>query len=207
GSRMQGGAVWQGVDLAMPFSIRPVIVSQTQTVQDAKLVQTRQRPVADNARAFSLMLEETEAQQRAGSRHGEERVGWLALDAAGQNWGDLPIAVTTAAVSSVVVTVPFPVVFAAPPALIGGLATFSGSDPASLRYQALSAADVSLRVAEDTTADSETGHAPETVSILAFGVPAGATATLFGSRIEWLSPGKRGPAQQPMALQGPAERR
>ena len=38
-------------------------------------------------------------------------------------------------------------------------------------------------------------------------LPAGATATLFGSRIEWLSPGKRGPTQQPMALQGSAGKR
>lgn len=207
GSRLQGGAVWQGVDLAVPFSIRPVIVSQTQTALDKKLVQTRQQPVAGNERGFTLMLEETEAQQRAGSRHGEEQVAWLALDAAGQNWGELPVAVMTAAVSSTAASVLFPAVFAAPPALIGGLATFNGADPASLRYRTLSAADISLRVEEDTTADSETGHAPESASLLAFGVPAGATATLYGSRIEWLSPGRSGQARQPMALQGPAGKR
>lgn len=207
GSRLQGGAVWQGVDLAVPFSIRPVIVSQTQTALDKKLVQTRQRPVADNERAFTLMLEETEAQQRAGSRHGEEQVAWLALDAAGQNWGELPVAVMTAAVSSTAATVLFPAAFAAPPALIGGLATFNGADPASLRYRTLSAADISLRVEEDTTADSETGHASESASLLAFGVPTGATATLVGSRIEWLSPGHSGQTGQPMALQGPAGKR
>ena len=121
--------------------------------------------------------------------------------------GELPVLVTTASVSSTTATVRFPTAFPAPPALIAGLATFNGADPASLRYRTLTAADVSLRVEEDTTADSETAHGTETASVLAFGVGSGATATLYGSRIEWLSPGTGGPTQQPTALQVPAGKR
>lgn len=206
-SRALDGSGWSRVDLAMPFASAPVIVSQTQTMRDTHLVQTRQRPFADDSRAFELMLQETEAQQRAGHAHGVEQVGWVALDASGGSMGALPVLVTTASVSSTTTTVRFLAAFPAPPALIAGLATFHGADPASLRYRTLSAADVSLRVEEDTTADSETGHAPESASLLAFGVPTGATATLYGSRIEWLSPGRSGQTRQPMALQGPAGKR
>lgn len=198
GSRSQGGTVWQDVALAMPFSTAPVVVSQTQTAADARLVQSRQRPVAGNSRAFSLMLEGSEAQQRSAIPHGPEQVGWLALDAAGTSLGDLPVATMTAAVSSTAASVRFPTPFAAPPALIGGLATFNGSDPASLRYQTLTAADVVLRIDEDTTADSETTHGRETASVVALGVATGATATIRGSRIEWLSPGS---LASPAALQ------
>ena len=189
GKRSQAGSVWQDVALTAPFRAAPVVVSQTQTVDDAKLVQTRQRPVAGNPRAVSLMLEGTEAQQRSAVPHGAEQVGWLALDAAATSLGTLPVAVMTPAVSSTAAAVPFPTAFEVPPAVIAGLATYNGSDPASLRYQALTAADITLRVEEDTTADSETTHGRESAGVVAIGLARGATASVVASRIEWLPPG------------------
>ena len=204
GKRSQGGTVWQDVALTMPFQTAPVVVSQTQTAADAKLVQTRQRPVAGNPRAVSLMLEGTEAQQRSGVPHGVEQVGWLALDAAATSLGALPMAVLNAPVSSTAAAVRFPTPFEVPPAVIGGIGTYNGSDPASLRYEVLTTTDVTLRVEEDTTADSETVHNRETAAVLAFGLARGATATVVGSRIEWLTPGR---AASSAALQAAAAKR
>jgi hypothetical protein len=65
--------------------------------------------------------------------------------------------------------------------LITSLATFDGADSAHLRYNrtTLTAAGVSLRVEEDTAADTETDHTTERVGILAIEQSGLLTATEY----------------------------
>ncbi|MBK8209906.1 MAG: hypothetical protein IPK78_07870 [Rhodospirillales bacterium] len=188
-ARVQGGAIWQKVGLTMPFTAPAVIVSQTQSNNDPEMVLTRQNVVTKDILKFWLLVQESEAETRAGDPHGEERVGWLAVDAGTSSIGALPMLATKGAVSSTLTTVHFSSPFSVPPALIGSIATQKSIDTAALRYKTLSAADVSLRVEEDTTWDAETYHPAETINLLAFGIGASETATLLGSRVDWIKPG------------------
>ena len=73
---------WERVNLSLPFSSAPVVVSQVQTQNDAHWVKTRQRNAT--AVGFQVALEEEESKT---TPHSSETIGWLAIEA-GQGSGN-----------------------------------------------------------------------------------------------------------------------
>ncbi|MCP4593679.1 MAG: hypothetical protein GY842_23330, partial [bacterium] len=158
---------WVHVDLNLPFSAAPVVVSQVQTNNDTHWVKTRQQNVV--ASGFDVALEEDDGQTAA---HGSETVGWLAIEAGEGEWNDhnYKAANTSNAVTHNWYTINFGAgTFTQAPRFVAGLATYDGGDGSYLRYDraSLTASGVQLKVEEDTTQDSETNHTTEVVSYLA----------------------------------------
>ena len=59
--------------------------------------------------------------------------------------------------------------FAAPPVLLGGVASADSLEPAELRMTGLTSLGVNFRVEEDRSADGETFHTAEQIDWIAIG--------------------------------------
>ena len=156
---------WEQIDFTADFAQLPVILSQVQTEQDDEFVRTRQRQASVDG--FRLSMEEEEALRHSG--HGQETVGWLAMDAGLGDFGDLQYQAghTGRRVRHHSATINFSQEFASEPSLFASIASFYGADASGLRYQSLDMTQATIMLEEDRSRDSETGHTKEKVDFLA----------------------------------------
>ena len=160
------GSQFESISFSTLFSLDPVIFSQVQTANDNSFVKTRQDGATNTG--FQLAMD---VEQAATSPHGQETIGYLAIDEGSRSWGPIEYEART---SSAVFThsentLSFDQGFVEAPLLLSNLATYNGADPSALRYDDLDNDSVRLWVEEDTTADAEISHSSaEAVSILAF---------------------------------------
>lgn len=143
----------------------PIVLTQVTTVNEADAVITRAQNVG--ATRFQVRLQEEEGAADGGS-HANETVAWIALSSGSGDAGRAYEAVRTASeyqqdFRSLTFGASYP-----EPVLLAALQSYNGSDPAGLRYRDLSATSVSVKVEEETSGDSETGHVNEVVGALVF---------------------------------------
>jgi RHS repeat-associated protein len=155
---------WMQVDFQGDFQSKPVVFSQLQTDHDTDFVSTRQRGVTKSG--FSLALEGAENITQA---HGEERIGWLAIEPSSGTWSGHTYEVggTALVVTQLWYDLGFGESYSAIPRFIAALSSYNDSDSAHLRYRGLGVEGVEVRVEEDTTFDKEKKHDPEAVAYLA----------------------------------------
>jgi len=157
---------FQSVSFSTSFT-DPIVISQVMSYNNASFVKTRERNVGSSG--FEVTLEEFESEQTPGS-HGSEKIGWIAFERAkGTNRASkYEFNKTSNSVTDSFYTVSFSQTFSKSPVFIATMQTYNDNDPANLRYQSLTSSSVQVKVEEDTTSDSETGHAAEVVGFIAF---------------------------------------
>ncbi len=162
-----GGEAWADVSFSQAFDADPILFSQVQTSNDSDFVRTRQR--AATADGFQLALEEEEALKNTG--HDLETVGWFAITPGTGTWNGLSYQAgeTPDSVRHQFYTLEFDTPFTVAPSFLGNIATFDGSDPSGLRYRNLTNSQVQIKIEEDQSLDSETGHTTEVINFLALG--------------------------------------
>ena len=167
---------WETVALTSAFTDKPLVMTQTQTASDTSFVSTRQR--LNSATGFDVAMEEEEASLVA---HAAETIGYIAMQTGTGAWGGnlFEAGYTGKAVDDGGYTQNFATGFTAAPLFLSNLTTYHGADSTHVRYSALGAASVNIKLEEDTTEDPETGHTTENIGYLAI---AGAGA-LFGTAI------------------------
>lgn len=170
---------WAAITFDTALGATPAVLTQVQSDNDPTWVKTRQR--AAGASGFEVALEEAEA----GDLHGSESVGWLAIEPASGSWnGHAYVAANTPdAVNHNFYTAGFGLNLGADPRFVASLATHDGRDGAALRHRNLTASSAQIKVEEDTTLDSETGHTPEVVSYLAIGGDGTLTGQPFAAAV------------------------
>ena len=158
-------AAWQNISFTETFDSTPAVFSQVQTNNDSDFVQTRQRNITPDG--FEFGMEEEEAQKK--STHSMEQLGWFALSSGNGNWsGNSYQAGNTAdTVTHNWRNISFDSSFTIAPQLFASLASYDGPDSAGIRYQNKEPNRVEIKIAEDTTKDSEINHTTEQVSFLA----------------------------------------
>ncbi len=155
--------IFKQVNLQQNFN-NPVILTQSQTVNGASAITTRQNP---NNSGFQVRLQEEEG---ANGSHVGETVGYIAVSQGQEKLGNVAI---TAGIKGGV-THNFNIIdfgFAAPveseePVFLAGIQSYNSNDPAALRYKNLNTNQVSVRVEEEKSADNETSHSAEDVGYL-----------------------------------------
>lgn len=157
---------WVTVPFTDSFDGTPVISSQVQTRQGGDFVVTRQRNASPSR--FQVAMQEEEALENSG--HTTETIGWLALEPGSGIWSGNPY--QAGSTGNEVTDEWFDVgfkdqLFARSPQFLAGISTFDGSDPANLRYDSLSRNRARIRLQEEESLDSETGHTTESVDFLA----------------------------------------
>ena len=161
------GSQFETVTFSNQFGETPVIVSQVQTANDPSFVKTRQDGAGGSG--FQLALD---GQESVTSSHGQETIGYLAIEPGSIAWGGIAFEamLTGPLFDDTSVQLAFSQNFGQSPRFLSSLASYNGTDPSSLRYSGLTGSLVDLTVQEDTTANSETTHGSrESISYLAFG--------------------------------------
>ncbi|GEM_PF-1187570 len=165
---------WETVSLSQEFSDAPAVFSQVQTFNGPDFVRTRQQNTT--ASSFQLAMEEEEALATSG--HTTETIGWLAMEEGTGNWDgrSLVVGKTGDRVTEDWFTIDFGSTFSNAPQFLASLASFDGADSSGLRYNNLTNSSVDIKIEEDTSRDSETGHTNEEVTYLAIGGTGSLTA-------------------------------
>jgi len=152
---------WKSIQFPLEFPTAPIIFTQLVT-NDSSAAVVRLRNISNGQ--FEVRLQEEEANDDVQAEGGS--VAWIAIEA-GANITDYNLEVETALVSDALVNVNFANVYDGPPAFFTSIQSVFESDPANTRTQNLSAAGISLKVQEETSADTEIEHTPERVGYLA----------------------------------------
>jgi hypothetical protein len=172
GTRVEVGKVlanqdFTPVSLSQTFAQAPVVLSQSQTANDASAIVTRQRDVGVDG--FEVRLQEEEANDQV---HGYETVGYLAIEAAVGSSGNMAFEAQTTADavthnwSSVVFQQSY-----SDPVFIGGVHGYDGGNTIALRYRNLASTGVEVFVEEEQSLDAEIGHTTEVAAYLVFDQP------------------------------------
>ncbi len=157
---------WASESYPIEFAATPVLLTQVQTYNGSAAVATRQRNASTTG--FEVSVQEEEAADHA---HFPETVGYVALETvAGENVGiRFESGRTAETVTDTASTYNFTQVFRKTPLFLGSISSVNDTDPVSLRYTTLTAADVGLLAQEEeSVTGSDLTHGAETVDYLAF---------------------------------------
>lgn len=160
--------VWRVAGFADRFSATPVVLPQVSSDHDATAATVRLRSVT--ATGFQVRLQEHEARERAGRRHGQETVGYIALSGGrGQIDGrPFKVGATRADVTDRGRRIPFGIRLGAP-TLVAAAQTARGGDPVIPRYSALRSGSAQVRMQEEQSHDRETRHGGERIGWVVIG--------------------------------------
>lgn len=161
--RLFNGA-WQDVAYQASFPTTPALLTQVRSHLHDPWVGTRQSNLSPSG--FRVALEDEEI---ALNPHPPEVVGWVAIEPGASFLGALRFEglLTGTSYTDQWRNLNFLQVYKKPPRFLGAISSYVNADSVILRYRALAAASVSLRVQEDQTADSETQHPAEAISYFA----------------------------------------
>jgi hypothetical protein len=173
GVTLEAGALtadgsWRNARFSGPFGTAPVVLPQVASAYDLHATNVRLREV--NAAGFRLRLQEHEARERTGHRHGQETVHYIALSRGRGSISGRRIVVglTPADVTDRWRGVAFGRTLAAPGLIPAGQTT-GDQDPVTVRYSALTSTGAKVRMQEEQSRDRETAHGRERVGWVAVG--------------------------------------
>jgi hypothetical protein len=157
-------AGFESVGFETTFASAPAILTQVQTDNDSAFVETR----LDGESLSGFQVAMTEEEATNGGAHGEETIGWIAIEEGTGTWdgllfeaGSTPDAVTEASYD-----LDFLQTYETDPGMLAKLSSYDGSDPSWLGVESVGLSDATINLEEETSADSETGHYTETADYL-----------------------------------------
>jgi fibronectin type 3 domain-containing protein/PKD repeat protein len=152
---------------ARQFSTAPVVFTSVNTANESSAVTGRVRNVT--ASGFEYKLQEQSSSSEP--LHQQETISYVAWEPSAGTLGDLVYEVqkTEQSVTDEWFALSFNSRFGLSPVMLAGMQTADDDDPASLRYQLLTATGVQLRVDEEKSVDNDTSHLGENVGFIALG--------------------------------------
>ncbi len=153
----------QQVSFDSPFAAAPAVFAQCLTNSGSDPVIVRIDGVRPDG--FEIALDEEEAKRDG---HVVEALGWIALEkGTAELAGNRTLKVFTTTANDRSPTTDFGITtYGRFPVLIGGITTTNDADPCLLRYRKLKPTSAQLFVQEETSADTETTHSDENISLM-----------------------------------------
>ena len=142
------------VSFEKAFGLRPVVVAQVQTANDARAVVTRLDKVSTSGFQVKLQGEEKN------TAHDAEVVGYIAVQTSSKSTIEIA---RISKINHEWSYIQFSQQHAGTPVLLAAIQTLAGGDTASLRFKDLSKSGVSVFIEEEQSGDSETKHTREDV--------------------------------------------
>jgi hypothetical protein len=156
---------WEGVSFTpLRFTTPPAVFSSVMTYLGADAVTTRIRNL--DALGFDIAMDEQESKSDG---HTNETLGWIALRTGPGTTADgRKLRVFFKSVDGTLTPTAYGL--GAPtahrfPTIIGDVDSTVGADPVFLRYADPNRTQIQLKLAEEQSADNETGHVPENVGV------------------------------------------
>ena len=157
----EGGT--QTIKLPIFLNNRPVVVTCVNTENESDAVIGRVAGVS--VQGFEYTLQEEEASKQA---HVSETVGYVAWEPStgSVNGTVFEVATPDTAVTPAFQTFAWAASFSENPAVITGMQTMEGTDPAALRLQNSTLSGVEVKIDEECSQDTELEHYPETIGYI-----------------------------------------
>lgn len=159
---------FEQIAFAEPFydALRPAVFSQVQSFNGTDWVISRHRDIGTEG--FSLTMQEA---QFDNVNHALEDVGWVAIQNGSGFWDGIAWQAGSSdqVVNGWQTPVSFHDAFAEAPNVVATIASYNGTDPASLRIGSIGADGFTAAAVEDQSADEEQQHGLEVVDWFAFG--------------------------------------
>lgn len=152
---------WTQVQLSVPMSGLYVVIATVGTKNSSNVVTTRLNNV--NPGGFDVRLQA----QESGSVTHSETVHWVAIEVGQSTINGNVFSVGTTTTDENWATLSFNTTVS-PTAMVAGIQTFTGNDPAAVRYRSLSTTGAQVQVEEEESQDSETAHSNEIIGWVAF---------------------------------------
>lgn len=161
----EGDHDWQTVTFGTPFSSVPVVLAQVMSARGSSAVTTRIRNVT--ASGFDLRLQEEEGNDDV---HVDESIHWIAVETGTTTIGGHTFVVGRTANAVTEDWFDLGIGAAGPsPLLLAAMQTYDGADPATVRMRPFSPTSLQIRIEEEQSDDSETGHTTEVVGYVLIG--------------------------------------
>ncbi|MEL6590339.1 MAG: DUF1501 domain-containing protein, partial [Bacteroidota bacterium] len=159
---------WTSHTFATSFADTPIVLSQCVSANESGAVITRLRNVSGGG--FSVRVQEEEGQDQT---HLPESVAWVAIEGGAISIAQNTITGTAGRTSKEVTEqdfqIDFGTTYAQAPVFLADIQTFSGNNPASIRYKNLSPDKVVINLQEETSGDAEVRHpAKERIGFVVF---------------------------------------
>lgn len=162
--RTRANHEFSGFGFDRSFDRRPVVLAQPQTYNGSDPIVPRLRDVSTDG--GEVLVQEEEGEENGGY-HYEETVGYVAIEPGTGDVGGRAIEVGAADVHEEWRTIEFGGSYENP-GFLAGIQTFTGPNPANVRYRNLTDSSVELFVEEEQSADDETLHRYERVGYAVF---------------------------------------
>ncbi|MEL7370585.1 MAG: CARDB domain-containing protein, partial [Myxococcota bacterium] len=173
GTRMEANTTdttdaWTTVSFSTPFASPPVLLTGVMSDNDSTPVVVRVRNLT--ASGFEVRVQEEEGQD---GTHASETVAFVAMEAGTGVVQGLTFEAgrTPDAVRHPWYRVDFSAPFTLAPVFLASMDRADGGDTAGLRFRNATAGSVEIKVEEEQSANSETGHTTESVSWTAWSAP------------------------------------
>jgi hypothetical protein len=159
------GASFSSFTFKQAFTVAPVVLAAATTVNDPNAVAVRLDRIT--TKGFRLCLQEQEANLQD---HAAETVAYIAWQPSSGDFDGVTFEVdrTGRQIANAFADILFTEPHAAAPVFLGQMQSAYGKDTADLRWRAKSAEGVEVKIAEETSRDSETTHTTEVVGYMAF---------------------------------------
>lgn len=168
---------FEQVQFGSEFQQTPAIMSQLQSQNGTQFAITRQKNASTSG--FDVAMQEEEALNGGG--HAKEQLGWVSISKGSGDWDGHAYEVGSETVDGNMSQVNFDGSFSSDPQLMGGIATFNGSDPVIGRWQNLTSSGLEFEAQEEQSADDETNHVNEQLDYLAIEGSGVLTASQAGA--------------------------
>jgi len=152
---------WKTVNYAQGFSSTPVVLAQQVSNNDGQATAVRLKNISPTSFAIALQEEELN-RDTDGGVHAYEQVNYVAVTQGTGSADDYTIeaGLTGKSVTDAWYQVDFGDIFVEP-YFLASMQSYNGPDTATLRYQGLAETGVQVKVEEEESKDSETGHTSE----------------------------------------------
>jgi Ca2+-binding RTX toxin-like protein len=145
------------------FSGTPVVMTQLSSDNELSAVVTRNSNVSNSG--FTMRMNEEEANN---GNHATEDIGWIAIDSGVSVLGNYITGTTGNVVTHNNYSMNFANGFTGNPIILADMQDIGGADPSvAAGVGGLTNSSLNVRVAEETSADTETNHASENVGFFA----------------------------------------
>ncbi len=158
--------IWTTITFPVAFDNVPVVLSQVTTTNGNEAVETRMRNISTTG--FEIKLQE---QQSGNNNVSTEEVSWVAIEKGSDNANmTMEADATGYTVRHNWANINFTNIYASP-VFLADLQTYTGGDPAGIRYRNLNTTNVQVKVEEERSSDNETNHSYEDVGYVVFEAP------------------------------------
>lgn len=153
-------------EFTLPFEVKPIVLTTITSFNEEDAVTGRIRKLSTNGFEFRL----SEQESTKNSKHAAETINYIAWEPGSGNIGPLQYEVgqTDNSVTDHWYQIDFQTQFIQSPLFFAGMQTYNSRENSTVRYQYLTTNDVQVSIEEETSKDSETVHAPESVGYMVF---------------------------------------